>query len=52
LRANYDHQPGRIRFRINARAPMMLFTSLMTRLILDHAATTAALRAKEADHDL
>jgi hypothetical protein len=24
LRANYDHQPGRIRFLINARAPMML----------------------------
>jgi len=27
-------------------------TSLMTRLILDHAATTATPRAKEADHDL
>jgi len=27
-------------------------TSLMTRLILDHAATTATLRAKEVDHDL
>jgi hypothetical protein len=27
-------------------------TSLMTRLILDHAAMTATLRAKEADHDL
>lgn len=27
-------------------------TSLMTRLILDHAATTATTRAKEADHDL
>jgi hypothetical protein len=27
-------------------------TSLMTRLILDHAVTTATPRAKEADHDL
>ena len=27
-------------------------TSLMTRLILDHAATTATPCAKEADHDL
>ena len=27
-------------------------TSLMTRLILDHAATTATPRAKEVDHDL
>ena len=27
-------------------------TSLMTRLILDHAATTATPRAKEADHGL
>ena len=27
-------------------------TSLMTRLILDHAATAATPRAKEADHDL
>jgi hypothetical protein len=27
-------------------------TSLMTQLILDHAATTATPRAKEADHDL
>jgi hypothetical protein len=27
-------------------------TSLMTRLILDHAATTATPPAKEADHDL
>ena len=27
-------------------------TSLMTRLILDHAATTATPRAKEAAHDL
>ena len=27
-------------------------TSLMTRLILDHAATIATSRAKEADHDL
>jgi hypothetical protein len=27
-------------------------TSLMTRLILDHAVTTATTRAKEADHDL
>ena len=27
-------------------------TSLMTRLILDHAATTATPRAKEADHNL
>ena len=27
-------------------------TSLMTRLILDHAATTATPRAKELDHDL
>ena len=27
-------------------------TSLMTRLILEHAATTATRRAKEADHDL
>ena len=27
-------------------------TILMTRLILDHAATTATPRAKEADHDL
>ena len=27
-------------------------TSLMTRLILDHAATTATPRVKEADHDL
>ena len=27
-------------------------TSLMTQLILDHAATTATPRAKEVDHDL
>ena len=27
-------------------------TSLMTQLILDHVATTATPRAKEADHDL
>ena len=27
-------------------------TSLVTRLILDHAATTAMPRAKEVDHDL
>ena len=27
-------------------------TSLMTRLMLDHAATTATTRAKEVDHDL
>ena len=27
-------------------------TSLMTQLILDHAATTATPRAKEIDHDL
>ena len=27
-------------------------TSLMTRLILDHVATTATPRAKEVDHDL
>jgi hypothetical protein len=27
-------------------------TSLMTRLILDHAATTATPRAKEVGHDL
>jgi hypothetical protein len=27
-------------------------TSLMTRLILDHAVTTATLRTKETDHDL
>ena len=27
-------------------------TSLMTRLILDHAVTTATPRAKEVDHDL
>ena len=27
-------------------------TSLMTRLILDHAAATATPRAKEVDHDL
>ena len=27
-------------------------TNLMTQLILDHAATTATPRAKEADHDL
>ena len=27
-------------------------TSLMTQLILEHAATTATPRAKEADHDL
>jgi hypothetical protein len=32
-----------------ARATLM---SLMTQLILDHAATTATPRAKEVDHDL
>ena len=32
-----------------ARASLM---SLMTQLILDHAATTATPRAKEVDHDL
>ena len=32
-----------------ARATLM---SLMTQLILDHAATTATPRAKEIDHDL
>ena len=32
-----------------ARAALM---SLMTQLILDHAATTATLRAKEISHDL
>ena len=34
---------------VEARAAL---TSLMTRLMLDHAATTATPRAKEADHDL
>jgi hypothetical protein len=29
-----------------------VLTSLMTQLILDHAATTATPRAKEVDHDL
>jgi hypothetical protein len=33
----------------DARAAL---TSLMTQLILDHAATTATPRAKEVDHDL
>ncbi|SIO62667.1 hypothetical protein SAMN05443247_09366 [Bradyrhizobium erythrophlei] len=41
--------PAWLELPADARAAL---TSLMTRLILDHAATIATPRAKEADHDL
>jgi hypothetical protein len=41
--------PAWLELPAEARAAL---TSLMTRLILDHAATTATQRVKEADHDL
>ena len=41
--------PARSELPAEARAAL---TSMMTQLILDHAATTATPRAKEADHDL
>ncbi|MHC1950841.1 hypothetical protein IF803_41950 [Bradyrhizobium sp. UFLA06-06] len=41
--------PAWLELPAEARAAL---TSLMTRLILDHAATAATSRAKEADHDL
>ena len=41
--------PAWLELPADARAAL---TSLMTRLILDHGATTATTRAKEVDHDL
>jgi hypothetical protein len=41
--------PAWLELPAEARAAL---TSLMTQLILDHAATTAAPRAKEVNHDL
>ncbi|MGY4281153.1 hypothetical protein [Bradyrhizobium sp. 76] len=41
--------PAWLELPAEARAALM---SLMTQLILDHAATTATPRAKEVDHDL
>ena len=41
--------PAWLELPAEARAAL---TSLMTRLILDHAATIATPRAKEVDHDL
>jgi hypothetical protein len=41
--------PAWLELPADARAAL---TSLMTRLILEHAATTAPPRAKEVDHDL